>query len=284
MSQPPMIDAHVHLWDPQRFRIPWIDGSALLNQRYLLEEYRAHTAGLPIEAFVYLQVEVAPAYALLEAQFVAELAAEDPRLRGIVAWAPLEDGECARSYLAALTRGAPLVKGVRRIVQGEPDPRFCLQPGFVRGTQLLPEYGLSCDICINHTQLASTIELVRQCPEVQFMLDHIAKPNIRAGLREPWFDQMAELAELPNVICKISGVTTEADQASWTPEQIAPYVRHALAVFGEERVAFGGDWPVVLLAAEYRRWADTLDTLTADLGEGARRKLWAENARRFYRL
>ena len=95
---------------------------------------------------------------------------------------------------------------------------------------------------------------------------------------------MAELAELPNVICKISGVTTEADQASWTPEQIAPYVRHALAVFGEERVAFGGDWPVVLLAAEYRRWADTLDALTADLSEGARRKVWAENARRFYRL
>lgn len=284
MPQPPMIDAHVHLWDPQRFRIPWIDGSELLNRRYLLDEYRAHTAGLPIEAFVYLQVEVAPAYALLEAQFVAELAAEEPRLRGIVAWAPLEDGECARSYLAALTRDAPLVKGVRRIVQGEPDPRFCLRPGFVRGTQLLPEYGLSCDICINHTQLASTIELVRQCPEVQFILDHIAKPNIRSGLREPWFAEMAELAELPNVICKISGVTTEADHAGWTPDQIAPYVRHALAVFGEDRVAFGGDWPVVLLAAEYRRWAGTLDALTADMGEDARRKLWAENARRFYRL
>lgn len=284
MPDLPIIDAHVHLWDPARFRMAWLDGSDLLGRRYLLDQYRAHTAGLAIEALVYLQVDVAPAYGLLEAQFVAGLAAHDPRIGAIVAWAPLEDGDCARTYLDALVGLSPLVKGVRRIVQSEPDAGFCLRPGFVRGVRLLAEYGLSCDICIQHEQLAATIALVRQCPEVQFMLDHLGKPAIKAGRLEPWRTQLAELAALPNVLCKISGVATEADHAGWTVEQIAPYVRHALDVFGDDRVAFGGDWPVVLLASEYRRWVDALDALTHDRSPAARRKLWAENARRFYRL
>ncbi|MBK9941027.1 MAG: amidohydrolase family protein [Kouleothrix sp.] len=284
MPDLPIIDAHVHLWDPARFRMAWLDGSDLLGRRYLLDQYRAHTAGLAIEALVYLQVDVAPAYGLLEAQFVAGLAAHDPRIGAIVAWAPLEDGDCARTYLDALVGLSPLVKGVRRIVQSEPDAGFCLRPGFVRGVRLLAEYGLSCDICIQHEQLAATIALVRQCPEVQFMLDHLGKPAIKAGQLEPWRTQLAELAALPNVLCKISGVATEADHAGWTVEQIAPYVRHALDVFGDDRVAFGGDWPVVLLASEYRRWVDALDALTHDRSPAARRKLWAENARRFYRL
>jgi predicted TIM-barrel fold metal-dependent hydrolase len=280
----PIVDAHVHLWDPARFRIPWLDGNALLDQPYLLEEYRAHTAGVEVEALVYLQVEVAPAYSLLEAQFVADLARDDRRIKAIVAWAPLEDGMRARSYLDALVKISPLVKGVRRIVQGESDPNFSLRPDFVRGTQLLADYGLSCDICIYHPQLAATIELVRQCPQVQFILDHLGKPAIKDHLLEPWRAQLAELAGLPNVICKISGAATEADHQGWQAEDLEPYIAHALAVFGEDRVAFGGDWPVVLMAAPYSRWVATLDALTAQLAPEAKRKLWAENARRFYRL
>jgi len=280
----PIVDAHVHLWDPARFRIPWLDGNALLDQPYLLDEYRAHTAGVEVEAMVYLQVDVAPAYGLLEAQFVADLAREDSRIKAIVAWAPLEDGTRTRSYLDALVKISPLVKGVRRIVQGESDVNFCLRPGFVRGTQLLVEYGLSCDICIYHPQLAATIALVRQCPEVQFILDHLGKPAIKDHLLEPWRAQLAELASLPNVICKISGAATEADHQNWQADDLAPYIGHALAVFGEDRVAFGGDWPVVLMAAPYSRWVATLDALTTQLSPEAKRKLWAENARRFYRL
>src|SRR5689334_7057497 len=187
----PIVDAHVHLWDPDRFRIPWIDGDELLGRRYLLDEYREHTAGVDVAAMVYLQVEVAPAYGLLEAQFVAGLAREDPRIQAIVAWAPLEDGACARSYLDALVAVSPLVRGVRRLVQDEADPRFCLRPDFVAGTRLLAEYGLSCDICIYHPQLAATVELVRQCPEVSFILDHLGKPAIKAHLLEPWGAELA---------------------------------------------------------------------------------------------
>lgn len=280
----PIVDAHVHLWDPGAQRIPWLDGNTILERPFGPAEYREHSAGVAVGAFVYVQVEVAPAYALSEARRVAEQAAEEPRLAAIVAYAPLEDGQRARGYLDDLVRISPLVKGVRRITQGEADPAFCLRPGFVEGVQLLPDYGLTCDLCIYHYQLGPTLELVRRCPEVTFMLDHIAKPGIRAGEREPWKAQMAALAALPNVTCKISGVITEADHATWTPAQIAPYVAHALEVFGEERVAFGSDWPVVLLAGSYRGWVETLDGLTAHLGDGAKRKLWAENARRFYRL
>lgn len=284
MPDTALIDAHVHLWDPARLRIPWLDGLDALNKPFGLAEFGAHTAGLELEAFVYVQVDVAPAYALTEVRLVAEQAATDPRLQAIVAFAPLEDGRRVRSYLDDLVRLSPLVRGVRRITQGEPDPAFCLRPDFIEGVRQLPDYGLTCDLCLLHTQLGPTIELVRRCPEVRFMLDHLAKPGIAAGALEPWRAELAELAELPNVSCKLSGVVTEADHASWTEAQLAPYIAHALAVFGEDRVAFGGDWPVVLLAAEYRRWVSTLDSLTATLAPNARRKLWAENARRFYRL
>ncbi len=205
------------------------------------------------------------------------------RLQGIVAYAPVEYGEQCRSYLQALVTHGPLIKGVRRLLQGEADTDFCLRPGFVRGVQLLAEFGLSFDICIRHHQLAAATELVRRCPDVSFILDHIAKPDIENKQLEPWRAQIAELAALPNVMCKVSGVVTEAG-SQWTKDDIAPYVGHVLDVFGEDRVAFGSDWPVVLEASEYRRWVATLDALTTDLSLGARQKLWAENARRFYRL
>ncbi|MHB8646075.1 MAG: amidohydrolase family protein [Thermomicrobiales bacterium] len=284
MPDVPIVDAHVHLWDPTRFRMPWLDGNTRLNRPFGLADYREQTAGLPIEAIVYLQVEVRPAYGLLEARWAADRAAEDGLIQAIVAWAPLEDGEACRTYLRALVAGSPLITGVRRVTQGEADPEFVSRPGFVAAVRMLPEFGLSCDLCIHHPQLRSAIALVRQCPQTRFILDHIAKPDIKARLLDPWREQMHELASLPNVCCKISGMVTEADHANWTPDDLAPYVAQVLEVFGEERVLYGGDWPVVLTASPYRRWADTLDALTAHLSDAARGKLWAGNARRFYRL
>jgi L-fuconolactonase len=280
----PIVDAHLHLWQPEHFRMPWLDGNDLLNRPYGLDDYRQHTAGIDIAAMIYLEVNVEPAYALLEAQWVAERAQEDPRLQGIVAHAPMEYGDQVRAFLDALVAIDRRVKGVRRLLQSEPDPAFCLRPRFLRAVQLLPEYGLSFDICIYHHQLAGVIELVRRCPDTSFVLDHIGKPGIKEHLLDPWRAQIAELAALPNVLCKISGMVTEADPERWEAEDLRPYVEHVLAAFGEDRVMFGGDWPVALLATEYRRWVETLDALTAHLSPEAKRKLWADNARRFYRL
>ena len=281
----PIVDAHVHLWDPTRFRMPWLDDNALLNKPFLLSDYDEHTRGIEVAAMVYLEVDVEPAYKLPEAQWVADLAKQDARLQGIVASAQVEFGQQLRAYLDTLVAiDRHRIKGVRRLTQSLPDPDFCLQPRFIDGVQMLAEYGLSFDICINYRQLASTIKMVRQCPHTQFMLDHIAKPNIREKQLDPWRAQMEEMASLPNVVCKVSGVVTEADHEKWTIDDVAPYVEHVLRVFGEDRVAFGGDWPVVLNAAPYRRWVETLDSLTQHLSVPAKRKLWADNARRFYRL
>ena len=280
----PIIDSHVHLWDPVKYRMPWLDKLPKINRLVDLNTYAEATAGIEIEGLVYLQVEVAPPYALLEARDLVELSKQASIVAGIVPWAPLEYGEQARYFLEELVKLGPEIKGVRRIVQDEPDPAFCLQPGFVRGNQILAEFGLSSDICCTYVQLAENVELVRRCPETSFVLDHIAKPNIRGGQFEPWGSQMRELASLPNVVCKLSGVVTEADHQSWTMEDIEPYVLHTLEVFGEDRVMFGSDWPVSTLAADYARWVDAVETLTADLSDTAKRKLWHDNAKRFYRL
>lgn len=280
----PIVDAHVHLWDPQVFRIPWLTGDMILDHRYGLDDYHQHSVGTTVDAMVYVEVNVDPAYALIEAQRVAAYAQSDPRLQAMVAWAPLEYGDHVRIYLDTLTAISPLVRGVRRVTQGELDPYFCAQPEFARAVQLLPAYGLTCDICVKHNQLAGVIELVQACPETQFMLDHCGKPDIAAGLLDPWRSQISALAALPNVWCKVSGLVTEANLRSWTSTDLAPYVGHVLEAFGEDRVLFGGDWPVLLLASAYDRWVVTLDQLTSDLTDVARQKLWATNARRFYRL
>lgn len=280
----PIVDAHLHLWDPNHFRMSWLDDNELLNKPYGLADYDHDTGGLDIRAIVYVQLEVEPPFALLEAEWVVDQAREDRRLQGLVAWAPLEYGERSRPFLDALVAHGPLVKGVRRIIQYEPDTEFCVRPDFIRGAQILPEYNLSFDVCINHLQLANAIKLVRQCPATEFVLDHAAKPNIKENLLDPWREQITELAALPNVCCKLSGLVTEANHERWTAGDLAPYVSHVLESFGPDRVLFGGDWPVVLGASSYVRWVETLDAICAGLSPEGKRKLWADNARRFYRI
>jgi L-fuconolactonase len=284
MAEQEITDAHVHLWDPRQFHMSWLDHTPALNQPFGVSDYPLQSAGRTLEALVYVEVGVAPHYTLLEARWAADQAERDTRLQGIVAAAPVEYGELARAYLTALQATSPLIKGVRRNLQDEHDAAFCLQAEFVQGVRLLPNYAFSFDLCIRHWQLPMVTELVRLCPDTQFILDHLGKPAISAHALDPWREQLAQLAALPNAWCKVSGLVTEADPQSWTPEELAPYVAHALDVFGEDRVVFGGDWPVLLLAASYDRWVETLLALTEHLSPEAKRKLWKENARRFYRL
>jgi L-fuconolactonase len=280
----PVVDAHVHLWELTQFPRPWLSALPALNRPFGLTEYRDQTAGLPIAGMVFVETDVAPSYALLEVGWAASLAEVDPRLCGVVAAAPLDDRPQVRPYLEALAALGPLVKGVRRNLQDERDPAFCQREDFVAGVRLLAAYGFSFDICIRHDQLPAATALVRACPEVSFVLDHLGKPAIRERQLDPWRDQLAILAQLPNVACKLSGLVTEADWHCWQPDDLAPFVTHALAVFGPDRVFFGSDWPVLTLASSYRQWVETLDDLTAQLSADDRRQLWSDNARHWYRL
>jgi L-fuconolactonase len=252
--------------------MPWLDDDRVLNRAFEMPDYQRDTSSVPVQALVYVQVDVTPAYALLE----AEWAVAQP-VAGVVAFAPLEDGGVARSYLERLVALGPRVKGVRRLIQSEPDAAFPLR--LVEGLRLLARYDLSFDICIKHHQLGRTVEMVRACPETSFILDHLGKPDVAAGLLEPWRSDISALADLPNVVCKLSGLVTEADHQRWTPTDLAPYVSHVLAAFGPERVLFGSDWPVITHAASYVRWVDTLATLAP-----GQEQLWSANARRVYRL
>ncbi len=140
------------------------------------------------------------------------------------------------------------------------------------------------DLCGRHPQLPACIALVRACPGTMFVLDHAGKPDIRRGVLEPWRAHIAELARLPNVVCKLSGLVTEADPATWTSDALRPYVEHLLSCFGAERLLFGSDWPVVNLAASYCRWLETAVDLLTPLSAGERADVFSENARRIYRL
>lgn len=279
----PIVDTHLHIWDLSRLSYPWLAGVPMLNKNHLIGDYRRACGSVQVAKMIFLQCECAPAQFQAEADWVTEVAQADPRIRGIVPWAPLEKGIAAEAQIAHLAAN-PLIKGIRRIIQFEADPEFCLRPDFVLGVQLLPEYELSFDICINHTQLANTIRLVRQCPGVKFVLDHIAKPDIKAGRLDPWRAELRELAQLPNVSCKLSGLVTEADHAAWTPAQLQPYIDHVIACFGWDRVMFGGDWPVSTQASDYPRWVDTLDAALKGATPEQLRKVYVTNAEKFYRI
>lgn len=278
-----IVDTHVHLWDLQRLSYPWLAGNAALNKNHLLADYRRACGPVQVAKMVFVQCDCVPRQAQQEAEWVSTLARDEPRLRGIVARAALEQGDRVRPQLEKLT-ALPLVKGVRRLIQGEADAEFCLRPEFVRGVQLLHPFELSFDLCLKHAQLANTIKLVRQCPDVKFVLDHIGKPDIKAGRIDPWRAELRELAQMENVWCKLSGMVTEADHATWQPADLRPFIDHVIACFGFDRVMFGSDWPVSTLATDYPRWVATLDAALHRCSRDELQRVYVRNAEAFYRV
>lgn len=279
----PIIDAHVHLLDPARLGYAWTRNAPGLRPKALPADVVAAAAPVQIERFVFVEVDVDEGQYLHEAAWVSELAAADPRLGGVVACLPLERGAAIEGDLDRLLAFKP-VRGVRRLIQNQPDPDFCVKPDFIAGLRLLARHDLSFDICIFHHHLPNAIRMVEQCPDVRFVLDHIGKPAIKAGEMEPWRANLKKLAALPNVHCKISGVSTEADHRTWTRQQITPYIEHALETFGFDRVMFGSDWHVLELAGTYPDWVHVVDEIMHDCSPDERRKLFRDNAIAFYRL
>ena len=279
----PIIDSHIHLLDPARFGYSWTKGAPLLARAWTPDDLALAAKPYIVEGFVFVEVDVDPPQNVGEAEWVNELALADRRILGCVAALPLERGKAIEIDMARIAK-LPVMRGVRRLIQNQPDPGFVLEPDFLDALKLLPKYNLSFDICIFHPQLANTLEMVRRCPEVQFILDHIAKPGIKAGLVDPWRQQIREIAALPNVVCKLSGVTTEADHKAWTREQLRPYIDHVIECFGTARVMYGGDWPVSELAGRYTQWIEVLDWATSGCTPAEKRGIFRENAVKAYRL
>lgn len=278
---PPIVDTHVHFWHPDVLQYDWLASIPDINRPFLPATL-AEAAGEDLQKIVFVQADCRPEQGLREVAWVTSLARSEPRIQAIVAFAPLELGAADRDYMQALVE-YPLVKGVRRLIQSEA-AGFATRPDFVAGVQLLAEFGYSFDICLVHPQLADVLQLVAQCPQVNFVLDHIGKPGIKDRLLEPWREQTKALAAFPNVWCKISGLVTEAGWQSWTREDLKPYIDHIIEVFGSDRVMYGSDWPVSTLATSYTGWLDTLAWAVAGLDGEARHKLFYQNGATFYRL
>ena len=276
-----IVDSHVHFWDPSRLEYPWLGGLPTLNRAFLPADYALATQAVPVRKVIFVESGCLPSLNRDEVRWISELA--EPLVHGIVAHAEVENRPRIREDLAALAK-FPLVKGIRRNLQGESAPGFCLQPDFIAGVQLLAEFGFTFDLCLLPHQLPDAIELARRCPAVTFVLDHCAKPELREKRFDPWAASLKALSELPNVSCKLSGLITEAHWNRWTPLDLQPFIAHALDCFGFDRVLFGGDWPVLNLAGDYSGWLNALQSLLAHATEEEARKLLQTNAEKIYQI
>jgi len=206
-------DSHVHFWDPSLRRYPWLAEVPAIAAAHGPEELRVESSGDAPTRVVFVQADCERSSAMNEVEWVESIADRIPRTSGIVAFAPMDAGGSTSSILQELSR-RPLVRGVRHLIQGEADPGFCLSTTFVSGVKECGRLGLSFDICVRHPQLASVTELVRRCPGTTFVLDHAGKPDLRSSILESWRSNITEMAKLPNVSCKVSGLMTEAGTAA----------------------------------------------------------------------
>ena len=278
-----IVDSHVHVWDPARLPYPWLDSLPELNRAFLPADFAVASANAGMTKMIFVECGCDPSQNMAEVDWISTLARSEPRLCGVVAHVPVESGAAIAAHLEQLAAW-PLVRGVRRLLQGERDPEFCLHSDFVDGVKRLAAFQFTFDICIRHEQLPAVTELVRRAPEIQFILDHCGKPPVRTGKIEPWATTLRALAALPNVCCKISGLATEADWKDWRTGDLKPYVDTVLESFGFDRVLFGGDWPVCTLATTYQRWLETVWELTSSASAAHRAKIFQTNAERIYRV
>ena len=277
-----IFDTHVHFWDTDLLDYAWLNSEPALNRPFLPADFDQASGRHPIRKKLFVQADCAPNQALAEVEWVSELAKQDQSIQGIVAFAPLEFGEQAAVYLAGLSR-FPLVKGIRRLIQSE-SAGFAKTPGFIAGVQQLANHNFSFDICIKHHQMEDVLELVSHCPQIQFVLDHIGKPDIKNRLFEPWKSNINALSRYPNVMCKLSGLVTEADHQNWTTDDLTPYINHVFEAFGPNRIMFGSDWPVCSLASSYERWLDTAIKATGHLSQEEKEAVFFNNGENFYKL
>lgn len=279
-----LIDAHHHLWDPHARDYPWMRGPRLdpIRRRYGLADLRERCASAGVDATVLVQTVSDTAET---EEFLAIAADSDGLVAGVVGWVELT-GPDVSHRLSRLrdARGGGRLVAIRHQVEDEPDPAWLLRDEVIRGLAAVGAAGLGYDLLIKPYQLPAARAAVKRLPEVTFVLDHCAKPPIAAGEWEPWASEIAGLAELPNVACKVSGLVTEARWDAWDVATIRPYVEHVLERFGPHRLLFGSDWPVCELAATYDEVLEAARAMFGSLSAGERVMVFGGTARRIYGL
>jgi L-fuconolactonase len=270
------LDSHQHFWRYDAAQYPWIPKDSPLHRDWLPADLAPLLASAGLDGCIAVQAR----QTVEESRWLLALADEAPIIRGVVGWADLRS-ERVGEQLDALARH-PKFRGVRHVVQDEPDVNFMLGAEFMRGIGHLHHFGLTYDLLVYPQQLPAAIELVKHFPEQPFVLDHLAKPPIKARELSPWREQIRELAHAPNVMCKVSGMVTEADRAAWQPADFTPFLDVVSEAFGEDRLMFGSDWPVCLLAGSYARVFALAEGYFSQLPEAARAKVFGGNADHFY--
>lgn len=272
------IDAHQHFWIYDQREYDWIDeGMASIRRDFLPVDLKLQIEKNGFQGTVVVQTR----QTLEETRWLLSLAEESPFILGVVGWVDLGSRRL-RADLKSFER-QPKFVGIRHIVQSEPDD-FLLRPDFLRGISMLEEFDLAYDILIYSRHLPVAAEFVSRFPRQRFVLDHLAKPPIKSGAVDSWAHGMRELASLPNVYAKVSGLVTEADWQTWKPEDIRPYLDLAFECFGPSRLMIGSDWPVCTLAASYERAMNLVKDYLDKYGSAEREAVLGGNAANFWRL
>jgi L-fuconolactonase len=274
-----IIDAHHHLWHYNKREYGWMDDSmTVLKRDYLPEDLAAEIGKAGVGGTVAVQAR----QAIEETQWLLEMAGRHSFIRGVVGWLDLRSPGLPGQL--EQYGNHPKLVGVRHVIQDEPDEDFMLREDFLRGIAMLHSCDLAYDLLIFPQQLRNAVKLAAMFPEQRFVLDHISKPSIRTGDLQPWKDDIGDLAALPNVWCKISGMVTEADPRAWKYEDFVPYMKVVLDAFGSDRIMLGSDWPVCRLAGEYEVVMGIPMVYTRTLPEKEKQKILYQNAATCYKL
>jgi len=274
-----IIDSHQHFWNFEPVKHAWIDDSmSVIRRDFTPEDLKKVYDQNGIDGCVAVQAD----QTIAETDFLLKLSEEHDFIKGIVGWADLR-AENIEDVLQEYSQFEGL-KGFRHVVQGEADHNFLLRPDFLRGISALEKNNFTYDILIFPHQLGATLEFVKKFPNQKFVIDHIAKPYIKDGFYDGWAALMTAIAQHENVYCKLSGMITEADFNTWTPKQLMPYMELVLNAFGPERIMYGSDWPVCLVAGNYTKVKEVTTNFIAKLSASEQAGIMGANAITFYNI
>jgi L-fuconolactonase len=274
-----IIDSHQHFWQVGRFDYPWMSADVETLYRDFLPDA---LEPLLKDCGVRQTVLVQASNSLEETRWLLKLVDHHPFIAGVVGWVDLTSSHVETQLAEFINH--PKFKGVRHLVESEPADNWLVQPSVLRGLKVLSVHGVTYDLLVYTRHLRHVLTVAEHCPELRLVVDHLAKPPIASGEIAEWSRALKEVAQIPGMHCKLSGLVTEADHGVWKSDDLKPYVEGALEWFGAERMMIGSDWPVCLLAASYRQALDAYQELLGGLNEGEQRRTLADNAINFYRL